>query len=62
MQAQQMLQQIKRDFGINPTQVAKRLNITQSTIQRIFAGQTKDCRQDKYLKIKDFYDSLTKTP
>lgn len=61
MQAMQILQKLKAEFGINPTQVAKRTGITQSTVQRIYTGQTKDCRTSNYQKIKDLYDQ-TKNP
>lgn len=61
MQAMQILQKLKAEYGINPTQVAKRTGITQSTVQRIYTGQTKDCRSSNYHKIKDLYEQ-TKTP
>lgn len=62
MQAQQLLQEIKTKSGLSLTQIAKKLDITQSTIQRIATGETKNCRSNNYLKILEFYNSQTKTP
>lgn len=62
MEAMQILQELKLKHGLNPTQVAKRLGITQSTVQRIATGETQDPRHSNVAKIKEFYEQVQKTP
>lgn len=57
-----MVQDIKAKHGINFTQIAKRVKVAQSTIQRIATGETKDCRASVHSKIKDLYNSLNDAP
>lgn len=51
MQTMQILQEIKLKYGLNTTQVAKKLGMKQSTVHRIATGETKDCRLSNHSKI-----------
>lgn len=64
MHAQQMLLELKNVHGKSLTAVAKEIDVTQSTIQRIATGETKNCRSDIYCKIVSFYQTCKqqKTP